>query len=1085
MALIMLLNGFFCMRLLVVGFALLLFSVAVNAQSFPVNLAFKHVLPDQLESIGYVNTIVQDKQGFMWFGGANGMARYDGYNLVFYKHEDGVAGTVSHSYINHMMVAQDGSLWVGTQSGLNLYDPETDTFETFLHQSDSPYGRSVNDVRYIFEDSRNHIWLGTRGGLNRFYPEDGAFTRYFYDVYPEGKGDSVVWAIVEDKEGIMWIGNHTSGLSRFDPKNNRFRHYRHEPDNPASITNNDVRTLYLDSKGDLWIGTYGGGLNKLPRGSDEVVRYPYKSSNKSDIIWNVLEDKEGTFWIGNGGGISLFNPATEEFKHFAYAKGDPTSPGNHVANVLYEDRAGDVWVGYFPSGVDMVDRQASVFRNYVYSPNDSNSVADGGILATFEDVDNNLWIGAGYGLSYFDRGQQTFTNFRHDPNDPESMPGDTVLSIVGDDEGYLWLGIWAAGLTRYNPATGEFKQYMPEPGNEKSLLGKEAWGLEIDRDGILWVATEEGVNRYNRETDDFTRYLPHPTQMDGDSTLYTRVVYEDSQRNFWVGSIRGLYLLDRVTGEFERFRHREGVANSISAEFIKAIYEDSRGSLWIGTHGGGLNRMDTRLRTFESFHIKDGLPDEVITGIIEDEQGRLWLSTHKGLVRYDLTNNIFRSYDKRHGLSGNLFNRNTPLKTHRGELVFGSTKGLTIFNPADLWDNKYVPPVVITDFQIFNKPVPINTQDSPLSKSPQMVGFIPLTYEQSVFSFAFSALNYRSSEENQYAYKLEGFDKEWHQVGKKRNATYTNLDAGDYTFRVKGSNNEGLWNEEGVSVRIKISPPLWKTWWAYALYIGVGIGFIYFILHFQLKKQAYEREHTLNQRLQDLDKLKDEFLANTSHELRTPLNGIIGLSESLLDEAAGPVPEPMKRYLEMIAHSGKRLANLVNDILDFSKLKNHTLELNKKPIDLHQFVSIIIKMTEPLIGSKSLELINAVPEHLPAILADDDRLQQILYNLLGNAIKFTDSGSITVAAQNEDDYVVLDVIDTGIGIPETQVDKIFGSFEQVDGTNNRKYGGTGLGLAITKRLVELHGGSVEVSSKVGSGSRFRLRFPIDGPKQQE
>lgn len=1059
--------------------ALLLFSGA-QAQEFPVNLSFKHILPDQLESIGYVTSIAQDQRGFMWFGGANGLARYDGYNLVLYKHEEGVAGTLSHSYVNHIAVTEDGALWVATQAGLNRYNPATDSFEQFLHKSDSPYGVSVNDVRFVLEDQDHRIWLATRAGLHEFFPQTGRFTRYFYEIYPANSGDSGVWALALDKDGHIWIGNHTGGLSRYDPKQNSFRHYRHDPGNPSSISNNDIRTLFIDSKGNLWIGTYGGGLNKLPYGADEVERYPYKAANKSDIIWDILEDREGTFWVGDGGAVSLLDPESKQSKRFVYDKGDPTSPGNHVINVLFEDRAGDIWVGYFPSGVDMVDRQASVFRNYVHNPSDPTSVADGGILSTHEDAEGTLWIGAGYGLSRFNREQNNFTNFRHDPEDPRSMPGDTVLSIAGDEQGYLWLGIWASGLTRFDPATGEFKQYMPEAGNPKSLLGKEPWDVHVDADGVLWVATEEGISRYNRDSDDFTRFIPHPTQMDGDTALYTRAIYEDSKGNLWVGSIRGLYLLDRVSGEFERFRYRAGVNNSISADFIKSIYEDSRGDLWIGTHGGGLNKMDVAAGTFESYHVKDGLPDEVISGLIEDDQGRLWLSTHKGLVRYDLSSQTFRAYDKRSGLIGNLFNRNTPTKNARGELIFGSSKGLTVFSPADLWDNEYVPPVVITDFQIFNKPVPIGTEGSPLAKAPTVVESIPLTYEQSVFSFSFAALNYRSAEENQYAFKLEGFDKDWHQVGKKRSATYTNLDAGEYTFRVKGSNNEGLWNEQGAAVKIIISPPLWRTWWAYAGYIFAAVGLTYFILHLQLRKQAYEREHTLNRRLQELDKLKDEFLANTSHELRTPLNGIIGLSESLLDEAAGPVPEPMRRYLEMIAYSGKRLANLVNDILDFSKLKNHTLQLNKKSIDLHPFVDVILKMTTPLVGSKNLELINAVPEQLPNISADDDRLQQILYNLLGNAIKFTDSGTVTVAAESEGDFIVLDVADTGIGIPEDQITKIFESFEQVDGTNNRRYGGTGLGLAITKRLVELHGGSVEVSSSVGRGSMFRLRFPIDG-----
>lgn len=1055
-------------------------SVVTTARenTLPTHLSFRHILPDQLEAIGYMTAITQDHDGFLWFGGANGLVRYDGYSLVFYKHQEGVAGSLSNNYVNHLLVTRDGSLWVATQAGLNRYDADTDSFVVYRHDSNSPYGLSVNDTRFILEDQQGRMWLGTRGGFHQFLHRTGTFTRYFYDPFPKGSGDAMVWSLAEDRQGDIWIGNHTGGLSRFNPQLNQFTHYRHNPLDPGSLGHNDVRSVFVDSHGRLWVGTYGGGLNMLPPGEQRFRRYPYDASQKNDIVWDILEDRQGNIWIGDGGTLAVLDVESGRTNRFGYIEGESSSLGNHVVNTLFEDRAGDLWLGFFPSGVDMIDRQASVFRNFIYDPNNPQSLPDGGVLATYEDAQQNLWVGAGYGLSRFDRDTGTFKTYRPDPNDPHAMSGNTVLSLTGEADGTLWLGIWAEGLHHFDPQSQRFRQYMPDPDDPTSLLGKEPWAVTIDRDGVLWVATEEGVNRYNRATDDFTHFVPHPTQMDGDTQLYTRALYEDSQGNFWVGSIRGLYRLDRLTGEFERFRHRSGSSNSISADFVKAIYEDSRGYLWLGTHGGGLNRMDINNRRFTAYGVKDGLPDEVVTGIIEDDQQKLWVSTHKGIARFDSDTETFRTYDKSHGLPGNLFNRNTPIKTTRGELLFGSSRGLSVFRPGDLSSNEYIPPVVITDFQIFNKPVAIGAPGSPLAKAPGRVESIHLHHDQSVFSFAYAALNYRSPGKNQYAYRLEGFDKDWHKVGNQRSATYTNLDPGTYTFHVRGSNNEGVWNPDGAQVRVIVAPPLWRTWWAYLLYALATLGLISLVLHLQLRKQAYEREHTLNQRLRELDKLKDEFLANTSHELRTPLNGIIGLSESLLDGAGGPVPEPMTKYLQMIAYSGKRLANLVNDILDFSRLKDHALQLHRRPVNVHESVQILLKMTEPLVGKKSLELINAVPESLPPVFADEGRLQQILYNLVGNAVKFTDRGSIVVSAKQEHDQVVIDVVDTGIGIPADQVNKIFESFGQVDGTDNRQYGGTGLGLAITKRLVELHGGAISVSSIFGVGSRFRVRLPV-------
>jgi two-component system sensor histidine kinase ChiS len=1042
----------------------------------PGYLPFRHVLPDQMESIGYITAIVQDHQGFLWFGGANGLAKYDGYSLTLYKHQEHQPGSLSNSYINHLRVTRDGRLWVATQEGLNLYDPDRDTFVAYLHDSRSPYGLSVNDVRFILEDSQGRIWLGTRGGFHQFLPDSKSFTRYFYDPYPPDTGDSMVWTLAEARDGRIWIGNRTGGLTRFDPQHHSFRHYRHRDGYTSSLSHNDVRSLYVDRDNHLWIGTYGGGLNLLRDGEETFVHFPYDPRQKNDRVWSIFEDTGGNLWVGDGTAVNFRDRATGAWRRFGYSEQDPDSPGNPVVHALFEDRAGDMWLGYFPSGVDRVDLQAAVFRNFIHHPHDERSLPEGGVLATLEDEHRNLWVGAGFGLGYFDRGTQTFTRWYPKPGDPGGLRGDTVVSLAGDPSGAIWLGIWGAGLQRLDPATGALQFFGPEAADPTSVPGLEPWALLRDRAGVLWVGTEAGVGRYNPEAQNFTRFNPHPTQMDGDTVLYTRALHEDTRGNFWVGSNRGLYLLDRATGEFERFRHRPG-ANSLSADYVKAIYEDSRGALWLGTHGGGLSRMEWPSRRFTHYGIAEGLPDDVVNSITEDRQGKIWAATHKGLARLDPVTRKIRVYDKRHGLPGNLFNRNTALRTASGELVFGSSKGLTLFDPEQLWDNDYVPPVVITDFQIFNKPVPV-AEHSPLTRAPARVKEIYLNHDQSVFSFAFAALNYRSPEENQYAYRLEGFDKDWHMVDKKRSATYTNLDPGTYVFHVRGSNNEGLWNEDGVQVKVVVRPPLWRTWWAYCGYVLALIGLVFLIFRLQLKKQEFERERTLNLRLQELDRMKDEFLANTSHELRTPLNGIIGLSESLLDGAAGPVPDVMRKYLEMIAYSGKRLANLVNDILDFAKLKNHTLRLNQRAVNVHAAVQLLLKITAPLVGTKPIELINAVPENLPPVWADEARLQQILYNLVGNAVKFTDQGSITVSAKQEAKTVVIDVVDTGIGIPADQIGKVFESFEQVDGAHSRQHGGTGLGLAITRRLVELHGGNISVSSTFGAGSRFRVRLPL-------
>ena len=1040
------------------------------------NLAFRHVLPDQLESIGLVTSIVQDRQGFIWIGGINGLARYDGYALTVFRHEPGKPGSLSHSYINQILVTRDGSMWVATRRGLNLFDRDTETFRVFMHQAESPYGLSVNDARQLFEDSEGRLWLGTRGGLNLFYRETGEFTRYYYAPYPEGGGDSTINAITEDANGLLWLGNQTGGLTSFDPRQNQFRHYRHQPGQTDSLSHNDVRALFVDRSNRLWVGTYGGGLNVLSEDRQTFRRYPVSQPDRDGTVWAISQDMSGRVWVGHGNGLYVIDKGGLK-QEIVYQENRQVGLGNPVVRTLFEDRAGELWLGFFPSGVDILDRQASVFHNYVSNSQDSTAISGGGILGVLEDAQGRLWVGAGGGLSSFDPERKRITNFRHQPENPNSLSGDTVLSLAQDQANSIWLGIWSHGLNRFDPDTGEFHHYPADQPGKGHLVGKEPWGMVVDQQGDLWVATEKGLNRFNQKFGDFTYFVPTTAQMDGDTALSSRAVFEDSRGQLWIGTVRGLYLFNRNTGDFQRYRHVDGDPSTLSNDYVKAIYEDSNGNLWLGTHGGGLNCMDIATGRFEHFTRRDGLPDDVITSITEDDQGLLWLGTHNGLVRFDPDAKSVRVLDQHHGLPGNLYNRNALIRTGRGELVVGSSKGLTIFDPDRLRFSQYIPPVTMTDFKIFNQAVDISPQ-SPLSKAVSQIDLIELNHSQSVFSLGYAALNYRAPEETRYAYRLEGFDQDWQYVGDRRIATYTNLDPGNYVFRVKASNSEGVWNDDGVRVRIVVKPPVWDTWWAWLLYAVVLVLIALLVLQAFVRRQAFEREHTLNQRLRDLDKLKDEFLANTSHELRTPLNGIIGLSQSLLDGVAGPVPPAMVKHLELIAFSGQRLSNLVNDILDFSKLKTHGLELDKKPVDVQSFVEFMLNMARPLATGKPLELINAVPDNLPPVPADENRMQQVMYNLLGNAIKFTEQGSVTVSASLECERISIDVVDTGIGIPRSYVQKIFESFEQVDGTTHRQHGGTGLGLAITKRLIELHGGSLSVCSTLGVGSRFRIHLPL-------
>lgn len=1052
-----------------------LWASSALAQPLAGDLSFTHILPDEVASLGYINAIAQDQHGFMWFGGANGLARYDGYALKVYRHRADRTGGLSHSYVNRIVNTGNGDLWLATRRGIDRFDPRTERFTSHAHPDTGTLGSLVNDVRDILPGPDDSLWITTRGGFFQYDPDTSEYRRI--PLTDKGEAEAVsVWALEADRDGKLWMGTHSHGVYRYDPATDSVSNFQHRADDPNSIGDNDVREVYVDSDNHVWFGTYSGGLARFNRTTNDFVRYPNHNHEKGDTVWDILQDSEGNYWVGDGSAVNRFDPDSGVFQSFFYVEGQPTSPGNHVIHTLFEDRSGDIWVGYFPSGVDRIDQTASAFRNFAHNPLNDNSITDGGVIASHEDPQGNLWIGAGYGLNYWDRETHTFTRHTMDEKADYSLSGNTILAIEQQDD-ILWLGVWSGGLNRVDLSTGEIRHYLPEEGNPRSVPGAEPWGLTIDRDGALWLATNAGVARYNESTDDFTRFRAADTPGLSSEDLYTRTVYEDRRGNLWVGAISGLFLLDRDSGHFTQYINDPEDPDSLSGDFVISLYEDSRGYLWVGTEGGGLNRFDYARQTFKSYSTEDGLADDSVTSIVEDERGDLWLSTHQGLSRLNVRRERFHNFSERQGLVGNLYNRNTGLRTSDGEILFGSSRGFSIFDPTILEPNPFPPPVHITDIQVLNQPLSSVEQPDGSHQSVSFAETLTLTPDQSVVTFVYSALNYRVPENNHYAYRLLGFESDWNWVGTKRSATYTNLDPGEYRFQVRGANNDGLWSETPAELRVLVLPPLWKTWWAYSLYALFAAGLIAWLVHNQRRKLAQER--SVVKRLQQLDKLKDEFLANTSHELRTPLNGIIGLAESLAEGATGELPPATRTNLGMIVTSGRRLASLVDDILDFAKLRNQGIELERRPVDLHVVVEVVLTLTRPLVGSKPLKLINAVPTDLARVYADEDRLVQILHNLVGNAVKFSEQGQIKVSARELTDSqeICFEVSDTGIGIDEAEFAGLFDSFRQIDNASSRLYGGTGLGLSITRQLVDLHGGRLSVSSEPGEGSTFTVTLP--------
>ncbi|MDM8557476.1 two-component regulator propeller domain-containing protein [Candidatus Parabeggiatoa sp. HSG14] len=1070
---------------------------------------FKHFSLEQGLSQSTVYAILQDTKGFMWIGTQDGLNKYDGYQFTIYRHNLREPNSLSYNEVFAIFEDTMGTLWIGTGKGLNQYDRQQNKFIHYFHDPKNINSLSNNTIWSIYEDNKGMLWIGTQGGgLNRFDRQQKKFVRYQHD---SNNSDSLshnsVWPIYQDSTGILWIGTDGGGLNKFD--HHKFKHYLPDAQNPANL-NNIIMSIYEDSVGLLWIGTADGLYQFDSHKEKFVIRYQNDPKNPNSLshnsIWAINEDDKGKLWIAtDGGGINQFDRQTHKFLRYQHNPKNPDSLNDDAVLSLYQDRTKMWWVGTGSGGLNQFHFGQKKFEHYFHKSKNPNSLNNNYVLSIYEDKKGILWVGTqGGGLNKFDRKRQKVTHYLHDPQNPNSLSHNDVQSIYEDSTGILWVGTFGGGLNQFNLEQDKFVSYRHNNDNPDSLSNDHVLSIYEDHSKMLWIATREGLNKFDREQKKFIHYFHESKNPNSLSHNSIFPIYEDSTGTLWVGTQGGgLNKFDRQQQKFVHYQYDANNPFSLSHNEISVIYEDRANKLWIGTFGGGFNQFDRTTERFYAYQETDGLPNNMVYGILEDEQGYLWISSNKGLSKFDKNTKKFRNYDVSDGLQSNEFNAVYHKNRHR-ELFFGGINGFNTFYPTQIHDNAYIPPIVITKFEIFNKPVSIGG-DSPLQQHISEIHEITLSYQQSFFSFEFAALNFIQSEKNVYAYQLEGFDKDWNYIGTRRNAYYTNVPDGTYLFHVQGSNNDKVWNEEGTVVKIVILPPLWKTWWAYTLYVIAILAIVLNYVRVQRKKLRkkqleLEREKQIATQLREADRLKDEFLANTSHELRTPINGIIGIADSLMDGAAGSLTQPLQTNLSMIAGSGRRLLNLVSDILDFSHLKKKEIDLQIKTVDVQTIVEVVLTLTQPLIGHKKVQLINSISTDLPPINADENRVQQILYNLIGNAIKFTDSGMIEISAEIKEkgsgvrekklesilhSQLAITVSDTGIGIPEEKLDRIFEAFEQANGSTARIYGGTGLGLAVTQQLVKLHGGQMLVQSQLGMGSQFTFTLPISKEKIEQ
>jgi PAS domain S-box-containing protein len=819
-----------------------------------------------------VNCIIQDRKGFIWIGTQDGLNQYDGLRFTIYTHDPEDPHSLPDSNILALHEDSQGNIWIGTLAGgLNRLDRESREITSFRHERDNPDSLANDRVTSISEDGSGGLWVGTYGGgLDRYDPASKKFTHYRNDSKnPNSLINDRVNCLIRDSSGLLWIGTF-DGLDRFNLTTEEFVHFRHDLQNAASLNDNQIVAICEDRSGNLWIGTENGGLNEYILREKRFISFgnnPRDSLNFSTAsIRAIFEDSRGLIWIGTRrGGLCVLNPETQKITRYRYDAKNSNSLSNDDIRFFYEDRAGMIWIGTFGGGLNCYNPSRKGFVHYTHQENDPQSLAGYAVRAIYQDTLGNFWIGTFNGLNRFDPKTKRFDLYQYHPEASRGLSSNLVYCIAQDGQGALWAGTQGGGLNRLDPGTNLWTRFLHNPKNPGSLSDDIVNTVFIDRGGVLWVGTLMGLDRFNRTKNNFSHYQNDPNDPASLSDNDVRVIYEDRSGKMWIGTRNGgLNGFDRSTGKFRRYEQDPENHQSLSNDCVFCIHQDRSGIIWLGTRGGGLNRFNPTTETFSHYTVKQGLPNNVVYGILEDDPGNLWLSTNRGLACFNPHTQKFKKYDVRDGLQSNEFDFGAYCKAKNGEMLFGGINGFNIFHPSDLKDNPHIPPVVITDFQIFNKSVPLGQGPGGrpiLKKCITESEAVTLSYRDNVFSFEFAALDFIMPDRNEYAYKMDGFEKNWNYVGQRHFVTYTNLPPGRYVFRAKGSNNDGVWNEQGTALRITITPPFTQTIWfrGGAILAGLLILFSFIQLrtrsirqkNIQLEESVQERTSELQKQIQE------------------------------------------------------------------------------------------------------------------------------------------------------------------------------------------------------------------------------------------
>jgi signal transduction histidine kinase/ligand-binding sensor domain-containing protein/CheY-like chemotaxis protein len=1042
-----------------------------------------------------------DKNGNIWVATNFGLNkyRYDRDDFINYLHNSNSSNTISHNSVRCVCVDHNDDVWIGTEGGgLNRITKDRGQTITYKHKN-NPFSLSHNIVYSIVEDSFHDIWIGTENGLNKFDREQNRFYRFYHN--PQNKNSlsgNIIRHLYIDKEKNLWAGTYGKGLNLIPHEeipgfnlNKKIRRFIYPVNRKQQTNAANIITSVCQCKDLLLFSTRGSGIKCL---DPETSQFLFKKEPKklqNDVVLSLIQDSQGIIWIGTDGkGIMKLSINPSYYKSYYHEPEDPYSLTNNRIRALFQDNQGRVWLGTRGGGLNMFIPGINQMKHFDI-PNLKNSTSFQNVIYDIYPLDDhNLLIGTEVtGVLVFNTKQYTFTQL--EGLDLLNDIGNyAVYQIYKDNSDIIWIGTWGYGLVKFNQKTSEIKIFFHKPEDENSI------GSNI-----------------------------------------VRSVYEDGSGNFWIGTMGGgLQLLDRKSGKFRRFQYSFGDTTCLSNNDVFCIFENKLNQLWIGTGGGGLNLFDREKEVFQQYTIKDGLSSNYITSILEDEKDFLWLGSHKGLMKFNPVTEKISFYDKGDGLINSEYSIGAAVKLSNGNMIFGGKNGFDLIEPDKIVINTFLPEVFLTKLFVSNKQIRPGQPDKRgrilLSEPLFLTDTLFLDYRDNMVSFEFSALNFKQPDKNKYAYMLEGFDSKWNFTGSDRRfATYTNLPGGEYVFKVKAANNDNVWNNTPTTLKLIVNPPFWTKTIFRILFFLMLAFLIYGFYHlkirqirlqkFQLQKavdlktaelkdkneeisqqneeiQAQKRElekhkvyleEQVSERTKDLemaklkaeesDNLKTSFLKNMSHEIRTPMNAIIGFS-SLLDYE-DITDEDKKSAISQIHSSCDSLLHLIDDIIDVSRIETGDVQLNIEPVNVNELLIDLYAMyndTKLRKNKGHLKLNVKTYSGSYIILTDQQRLRQILSNLIDNAMKYTDMGSIDFGFELVGNEIEFFVRDTGIGIPKEKYEEIFSLFGRVGDTNEQVYRGAGIGLAITNGLVQMLGGEIWLESEVGKGTTFYFTLPV-------